>query len=115
MSLPQIEGGSRLRGEMPGAVALWEHVTVKKKSRCRRICQYEGGLSGIAVGGEVAVAPEVGKVVAVRMAAADRPIVAIAPEIAAVAFAVVHVGHAIDYVWIVVSLVLRRQVGSCIR
>lgn len=115
MSLPQIEGGSRLRGEMAGVVALWEHVVVKRKSRCRRICQCEVGLSGIVAGGGVAVAPVVGKVVAVRMAAAVHPIVAIAPEIAAVAFAVVHVGHAIDYVWIVVSLVLRRQVGSCIR
>ena len=81
-------------------------------NRCRRICQYVGGLAGIAAAEKVAVAPDAGKVAAVRMAAADHPIVAIAPEIAAVVFAVVRVGHGIDYVWIVVSLVLRRQVES---
>ena len=81
-------------------------------NRCRRICQYEGGLAGIAAGGEVAVAPEVGKVAAVRVAAADHPIVAVAPEIAVAVFAAVHVGRGIGCVWIVVSLVLRRQVES---
>ena len=46
------------------------------------------------------------------MAAAGHPIVAVAPEIAVVAFAVVHVGRGIDYVCVLVSLVLRRQVES---
>ena len=115
MSLLQTGGGSRLRGEMQGVVAVWELVIVKKKSRCRRVCRCEVDLSGIVAGGGVGVAPVVGKVVAVRMAAAVRPIVVIAPEIAAVAIVAVHVGRVIDCVLHVVSLVLRRQVGSCIR
>ena len=81
-------------------------------NRCRKICQYVGGLAGIAAADKVAVAPEAGKVAAVRMAAAGHPIVAVAPEIAVVAFAVVHVGHGIDYACVLVSLVLRRQVES---
>ena len=51
-------------------------------------------------------------------AAAVRPIAVIAvvaPEIAAVVIAVVHDGHVIDCILHVVSLVLRRPVGSCIR
>ena len=95
------------------------------KRRCRRVCQCEVDLPGILAGGGVGVAPVVGKVVgagglgvvdvAVRMAAAVRPIAVIAPEIAAVVIVVVHDGHVIDCVLHVVSLVLRRQVGSCIR
>ena len=95
------------------------------KSHCRRICQCEVDLPGILAGSAVGVAPVVGKVagagglgvvaVAGRMAAAVRPIAVIAPEIAAVVIVVVHDGHVIDCVLHVVSLVLRRPVGCCIR
>ena len=128
MSLPQTGGGSRLRGEMQGVVAVWELVVVKKKSRCRRVCQCEVDLPGILAGSAVGVAPVVGKVagagglgvvaVAGRMAAVVRPIAVIAvvaPEIAAVVIVVVHDGHVIDCVLHVISLVLRRPVGCCIR
>ena len=81
-------------------------------NHCRRIRQYVGGLAGIAAAEKVAVAPDAGKVAAVQVAAAGHPIVAVAPEIAVAVFAAVHVGRGIGCVWIVVSLVLRRQVAS---